>query len=140
MRLDGKEYIHYRAPRIDVAIIRGTTADEDGNVSFERECFFSDALNQVSSASKQAFHLKQHHPLVLKIRGTQLTVHCNFAFPKEKALQAIAAHNNGGLVIVQVERLAAPNSLPTRAVHLPAALVDKVSEITFFPHTPALLA
>lgn len=45
--LDGTEYLHYRAPKIDVAILRGTTADMDGNVAFEKECFFADNLNQV---------------------------------------------------------------------------------------------
>ena len=46
--LGGKEYLWYKAPRIDVAILRGSTADTDGNVSFERECFYADALNQAS--------------------------------------------------------------------------------------------
>ena len=40
--------------------------------------------------------------------------------------QAMAAHNSGGLVIVQVERVVERGSLPPRLVHLPAALVDKV--------------
>ncbi|OQM76050.1 acyl CoA:acetate/3-ketoacid CoA transferase [Manganibacter manganicus] len=35
--IDGKEYIFYPAFPIDVAIIRGTTADENGYVSFEEE-------------------------------------------------------------------------------------------------------
>lgn len=85
LRLNGREYLWYKAPKVDVAILRGTSADVCGNISFEKECFYADALNQ-----------------------------------------AIAAHNNGGLVIVQVERLVASRSLPMRAVHIPAALVDKV--------------
>ncbi len=41
--------------------------------------------------------------------------------------QAMAAHNSGGIVIVQVERLVAPGSLNSRVVHLPGAIVDKVT-------------
>ncbi len=37
MEIDGKEYLFYKTFPIDVAIIRGTTADENGNISIERE-------------------------------------------------------------------------------------------------------
>jgi acyl CoA:acetate/3-ketoacid CoA transferase len=36
-RLDGREYLYYPTVKIDVAIIRGTTADENGYISFEEE-------------------------------------------------------------------------------------------------------
>ena len=42
-------------------------------------------------------------------------------------VQAMAAHNTGGVVIVQVERVVASGSLPARLVHIPGAIVDKVS-------------
>ena len=42
-----------------------------------------------------------------------------------RAGQAMAAHNSGGMVIVQVERVVESGTLPPRCVHLPAALVDK---------------
>lgn len=35
--LDGKEYLYYRTFPIDVAIVRATTADENGYLSFEEE-------------------------------------------------------------------------------------------------------
>ncbi len=35
--LDGHEHLFYPAFRVDTALIRGTTADEDGNISLERE-------------------------------------------------------------------------------------------------------
>ena len=37
IELDGKEYLFYRSFPIDIAIIRGTTADEWGNISIEEE-------------------------------------------------------------------------------------------------------
>ena len=37
MRIDGEDYLFYRAFPIHVAFIRGTTADADGNITMERE-------------------------------------------------------------------------------------------------------
>ena len=48
VKLGGEEYLWYKAPKIDVALIRGSTADEEGNVTFEREAFVGDALNMAS--------------------------------------------------------------------------------------------
>jgi len=36
-KINGQEYLLYKSVPIDVAIIRGTTADEDGNISLEEE-------------------------------------------------------------------------------------------------------
>ena len=85
MEIDGEEWLFYKAPRIDVALIRGTTADPAGNVTMEREALMLDA---------QA--------------------------------AAMAARNANGLVIVQVERIAATGSLDARSVVVPGVLVDCV--------------
>ena len=85
MEVDGEEYLFYPAFPIDVALLRGTTACENGNVTVEREALVLDNL-----------------------------------------AQAMATHNSGGVVIVQVERIAAARSLDPRSVVLPAALVDAV--------------
>ena len=37
----------------------------------------------------------------------------------------MAAHNSGGTVIVQVERVVERNGIPARLVPLPGAFVDK---------------
>ncbi|WP_433798428.1 acyl CoA:acetate/3-ketoacid CoA transferase [Actinomycetospora sp. CA-084318] len=86
MEIDGEEYLFYRAfDRLDVAFLRGTTADPDGNVTLEREALFLEGL-----------------------------------------AVATAVHNKGGLVVVQVERIADSGSLDPKDVKIPGALVDCV--------------
>ena len=62
--LDGKEWLYYPVIPVDVAIVRGTYADEDGNIAMDKEAVSCDAFEA-----------------------------------------AAAAHNNGGIVIAQVEHL-----------------------------------
>lgn len=48
LELDGEEYLLYKAPKtIDVALIRGTTADENGNITMEHEGY---KLGQLAAA------------------------------------------------------------------------------------------
>ena len=44
MPIDGKEYLFYPTIPIDIALIRGTYADEEGNISTEKEAVRSEAL------------------------------------------------------------------------------------------------
>ena len=83
--LDGAEYLFYKAFKLDVAFLRGTTADPEGNITMEREALTMEAL-----------------------------------------AVATAVHNCGGLVIVQVERVAESGSLSGRDVKIPGVLVDCV--------------
>jgi propionate CoA-transferase len=44
LTIDGEECLFYRSFRLDVALLRGTTADPNGNVTMEREALTADAL------------------------------------------------------------------------------------------------
>ena len=47
--LDGEEYLFYRMPRANVALIKGTTVDVAGNISFENEYVTGDALSMAQA-------------------------------------------------------------------------------------------
>src|SRR5262249_14146663 len=44
MTIDGREYLFYRTFPINVAFIRGTTADPDGNITMEKEALALEVL------------------------------------------------------------------------------------------------
>ncbi len=49
----GEEYLLYQAPKPSVAFIRGTTADEMGNLTTEREGAFTEILNLAQAAKAE---------------------------------------------------------------------------------------
>lgn len=53
MKIEGKEYIFYKSLPIDVALIRATTADEDGNLSIEQEPASLGLLQQAMAAKNR---------------------------------------------------------------------------------------
>lgn len=83
--VEGEEQLFYPRLGVDAAFIRGTYADELGNVTLEKEMA-----------------------------------------PLDATAQAMAAHNNGGTVIVQVEKQVSAGSLDPKLVKIPGIYVDAV--------------
>lgn len=103
MDFEDEDWLYFPALKPDVAIIRASTADENGNLTFEQE-----------GATLGAMEM------------------------------ALAAHNNGGLVIAQVRRVAEQGTLKPHDVKVPGILVDVVVEApdqlqtTATPYDPAI--
>lgn len=85
IEFDGEPWLYFRAIAPDVAIIRATTADERGNLTYEHEGAYLGGMDQ-----------------------------------------ALAAHNNGGIVIAQVKRITKDGSLRPHDVRVPGVLVDYI--------------
>lgn len=50
IHINGEEFLFYKSQPIDVAIIRGTTADENGNITMEEEAVKLEALSVAQAA------------------------------------------------------------------------------------------
>jgi acyl CoA:acetate/3-ketoacid CoA transferase len=83
MEFEGEDWLYFKAIVPQVAIIRATTADERGNLTYEHEGATLGGLDQ-----------------------------------------ALAARNNGGIVIAQVKRITKSGSLKPHDVRVPGMLVD----------------
>src|SRR5215831_6422619 len=52
MTIDGEEWLRFKPLKFDVAILRGTTADEDGNVSMEQEAIPGEMLSMAQATRR----------------------------------------------------------------------------------------
>src|SRR6186997_1470746 len=85
VNLAGEEWLFLKPVPVSVAFLRGTTADEDGNITMEEEAVLGEML-AMAQATRRA----------------------------------------GGIVIVQVKRMARRATLPPKNVKIPGILVDFV--------------
>ena len=103
IEFEGEQWLYFPAIVPQVAIIRATTADERGNLTYEHEGAYLGGLDQ-----------------------------------------ALAARNNGGIVIAQVKRMTKDGSLKPHDVRVPGMLVDYVivdpdqKQTTQTLHDPAI--
>jgi len=81
----GRECLFFKPFHVNIALLRGTTADEDGNVTMEHEAVFGEMIS-MAQATRRA----------------------------------------GGIVIVQVKRMALRGTLPPKQVKIPGMLVDLI--------------
>jgi propionate CoA-transferase len=52
IHLAGEDWLFYKPYRVDVAFLRGTTADEDGNISMEHEAVFGEMLSMAQATRR----------------------------------------------------------------------------------------
>ncbi len=50
--IDGQEWLRYKPLRLDIVFLRGTTADEDGNVTMEQEAIPGEMLSTAQAARR----------------------------------------------------------------------------------------
>ena len=50
LEIEGEEYLYYKTLPVNVAVIRGTTADTDGNITMEREALTLESLSIATAA------------------------------------------------------------------------------------------
>lgn len=53
IEIDGAPFLLYKTPRLDVAFVKGTSADSMGNISFEKECATIDALPLIQAVKRR---------------------------------------------------------------------------------------
>jgi propionate CoA-transferase len=95
----GEDWLFYPRFDVDVALLRATETDADGNIGMDDEAAVGD----------------------------------NLAI-------AQAAHNSGGLVIVEVKRLVERGAIPASRVRIPGPLVDHVVVTDYPNQTPVTVA
>jgi propionate CoA-transferase len=103
MMFEGEEWLYFPAITPNVGIIRATSSDSRGNLTFEHEGAYLGALDV-----------------------------------------AMAAHNNGGIVIAQVKRIVGDDITRPHHVRVPGILIDYIVEApdqwqtTQTPYDPAI--
>ena len=100
---EGEEYLFYTLPKLNVALLRATTADENGNLTYEKDCMPCEPLDLVMAAKAsgaivvaQVERLAQAgslDPRMVKIPGMMVDYICVAEHP-ENIMQTQVTHFN----------------------------------------------
>jgi propionate CoA-transferase len=103
--LDGEEYLYFKPPTVNVGLIRGTVADERGNITLDREGVLLEALSIAQAARAcggiviaQVEEIAQAgtlHPKSIKVPG--VLVDYIYVAKPEHHIQSEKAHFNPAL-------------------------------------------
>ena len=126
VEVDGEEWLFYKVAPVNVAFIRGTTADTMGNISMEKECLTLDNLTQAMAAKNsngiviaQVERIAERgslNPRDVHVPG--IMVDCIVVAPQELHKQSYATQYNpayAGRIRVPLENLP-PAPLDARKV------------------------
>ncbi|MCL1901798.1 MAG: propionate CoA-transferase [Firmicutes bacterium] len=109
--IDGKDYLLIQTPKIDVAFIKGTTADPNGNISFEKEYLTVDALAMAQAAKRNGGKV---------IVQVERLSH-KFARPRNVIVPGILVD---AIVVCGESDIGAYNPALSGDIHVPAAHMD----------------
>jgi len=120
-----------RRPGVFTKVGLGTFADpriEGGKISPKA---VEDIVEIVALSGEEWLFMKAFPVDCVFIRGTTADTRGNISMEREALIvdslaMAMAAHNSGGIVIAQVERVANPETLNPHAVIVPGILVDYI--------------
>ncbi len=126
LEVGGQEYLLYKAFPIQIALIRGTTADTSGNITMEREALTLDALPAAMAAKNsrglviaQVERIAQSGSLdARRVQVPGVLVDCVVIAEPENHWQTYAVRHNGafsGQIRVPMDRIA-PLPLDERKV------------------------
>ena len=102
VRFDEKEYLAYKLPKVNVAIVRGTTADLGGNVTMEKEALTLEVLSVAMAARNSGGYVIVQvervaergtlNPRMVKIPG--ILVDCVVVAKPENHMQTFSTQYN----------------------------------------------
>ena len=165
IEMEGEEWLYFKAPKVDVALIRGSVADEKGNITMDREGVLLESLSVAQAARAcggiviaQVEHIVKAgslHPRQVKIPG--VVVDYVVVGKPENHLQTMATYFNpayaGDIKVVRgsmtplpldprkiIARRAAMELKPGAVVNLGIGMPEGVAAVAAEEHVDHLMS